>query len=128
MPILTPIFECTERYLFRPLPGVIQQTTALYGPLHQLLPAALHAEQQVLDQDHILFLAEVLQVCPCLVQFNDVVSVGVHLCHKHLHKSSREERGSGQVLWCQKGAQAFHSSNVGHLIDMLMSCGMYYGG
>lgn len=83
--------------LFCPLPCVIQQTTSLHRPLHQLLPAALHAEQQVLDQDHILFLAEVLQMCSCLVQFNDVIPVGVHLCHEHLH-SAEGERRLGQVF------------------------------
>lgn len=78
------------QYLFRPLPGVIQQTTSLNRPLHQLLPAALHTEQQVLDQHNILFLAEVLQMCACLVQFNDVIPVGVHLRHKHLHAHTGE--------------------------------------
>lgn len=92
MSVSNPIKKCTEPYLFCPLSGVIQQTAALNRSLHQLLPAALHAEQQVLDQDHVLFLAEVLQMCSCLVQFNDVVPVGVHLCHKHLHKNSTERR------------------------------------
>lgn len=76
--------QCQFQYLFCSLPGIIQLTTSLHRPLYQLLPAALHTEQQVLDQDHILFLAEVLQMCPRLVQFNDVVPVGVNLCHKHL--------------------------------------------
>ncbi|KAF3842187.1 hypothetical protein F7725_024138 [Dissostichus mawsoni] len=67
------------------------QAASLHRPLHQLLPAALHAQQQVLDQHHILFLAEVLQVCSCLVQFNDVFPVGVHLGHKHLHGTQRRE-------------------------------------
>lgn len=89
MLISNKTLKCTEQYLFCPLPGIIQQASAFDGPLHQLFPAALHAKQQVLDQDHILFLTEVFQMCSCLVQVNDVVSVGVHLCHKHLHKRSR---------------------------------------
>lgn len=90
----------TERYLFRPLPGFIQQTASLHGPLHQLLPAALDAEQQVLYQDHILLLAEVLQMRARLVQVNNVLSVGVYLCHKHLHGHSTKQKrkDSGQML------------------------------
>lgn len=79
---------CAEQHLFGPLPGIIQQTTSFNRSLHQLLPAALHTDQQILDQDHILFLAEILQMGSCLVQFNDLFSVGVHLYHKHLHKHS----------------------------------------
>ncbi|TNN67208.1 hypothetical protein EYF80_022546 [Liparis tanakae] len=87
-----PVNESLESVfeLAREQQGLLQlQTTSLNGALHQLLPAALHAEQQVLDQDHVLFLAEVLQMCSCLVQFNDVFPVGVHLCHKHLHRAER---------------------------------------
>ncbi len=111
------------QYLFRPLPGVIQQATSLNRPLHQLLPAALHAEQQVLDQDHILFLAEVLQMCSCLVQFNDVVPVGVHLSHKHLHRAERAEGFRSDVV-ISKGSTGFSIYSVGnviHVIDVLMS-------
>lgn len=82
---------CLLPYLLGPLPGVVQLAASFHRPLHQLLPAALHAEQQVLDQHHVLLLAEVLQMRPRLVQIDDVVSVGVHLRHKHLQGGGREQ-------------------------------------
>lgn len=102
----TAVKQCLFQYLLGPLPGIVQVTASLNRALHQLLPAALHAQQQVLDQHHVLFLAEILQMRPRLVQFNDVISVGVHLCHKHL------QRGRGihvsRRRWYRDGAKAFH--------------------
>lgn len=71
-------------YLFSSLPCVVQETTSLNRSLYQLFPAALYTEQQVFDQDHVLFLAEILQMCPRLVQFDDVISLCIYFCDKHL--------------------------------------------
>lgn len=80
-----------EPHLLGSLPGIVQLPPALHRALHQLLPAALHAEQQVLDQHHVLLLAEILQVRPRLVQLDDVVPVRVHLRHKHLGEDERNQ-------------------------------------
>lgn len=84
----------------------------------------MHAEQQVLDQDHVLFLAEVLQVRSRLVQLDDVLPVGVHLRHKHLKRE--EQRGEGfrsdvTISNGSAGSSADSRGNVIHVIDVLMS-------
>ena len=53
------------------------------GPLstarHNLLPPVLDTGQQVFDEDHILFLTEVFQVSPHLVQGKHHLSVAGHI-------------------------------------------------
>lgn len=71
-------------HLFGTFPGIVQQASSLHWPLHDLLPAALNAQQEVLDQHHVLFLTEVLEVCSCLIQLDDLIPMWVHLSHKHL--------------------------------------------
>lgn len=44
-------------YLFGPFAGLIQVSSAVQRPLDQLFPTGLDAEQQVLDQNHILLQA-----------------------------------------------------------------------
>lgn len=99
----------TTLYLLRSFPGVIQQTTSLHRTLHQLLPAALHAQQQVLDQNHVLFLAEVFQMSACLVQVDDAFPVGVHLGHKHLQREIAQ-RGEEVLYFKRKRQMAFELS------------------
>lgn len=93
-------FKKSRPHLFGSLSGVVQLPPSLHRPLHQLLPAALHAEQQVLNQHHVLLLAEIFQVCSRLVQVNDVVPVGVHLRHKHLDEGRGKQ--TIKMRWRQK--------------------------
>lgn len=104
-------------YLLGSLPGLVQLTTSLHRALHQLLPAALHAEQQVLDQHHVLFLAEVLQMRPRLVQFNDVVSVGVHLRHEHLQGGGKVHVSRRALVVKTRSFALGEGGNVIGLID-----------
>ena len=46
----------------------LQVPGALGATRHDFLPAVLHAGQEVLDEDDVLFLAEVLEVRPHLVE------------------------------------------------------------
>lgn len=58
--------------------------TPVQRPLHQLVPASLHAQQQILDQHHILFKAGKAQLGTCLLQSQNLLPVCVHLIYKHL--------------------------------------------
>lgn len=53
-----------------------QMSCTLGTARHNLLPALLDTGQKVLDDDHVLFLAEVFQVCACLVQTDHLFTVG----------------------------------------------------
>lgn len=89
--LLNEFYPTGFSHLFGTFPGIVQQASSLHWPLHDLLPAALNAQQEVLDQHHILFLTEVLEVCSCLIQLDDLIPVWVHLSHKHLQIHFRKK-------------------------------------
>lgn len=86
-------------YLLRTFPRIIQQAPSLHWSLHYFVPAALNAQEQVFNQDHILLLAEVFQMGACLIQLNYLISVWVDLCCKDLSESKLEAR------WIELGLQ-----------------------
>lgn len=49
------------------------------------LPAVLDGDEQVLDQDHVLLLAEVFEVRALLVQLQHCLPVGTHVFLEALH-------------------------------------------
>lgn len=79
------------QYLFGPFAGLVKVSSAVQGPLYQLVPAGLYAQQQVLDQNHVLLEAGEAQLGSSLLQCQDLFSVGVHLIHKHLGRQSKRE-------------------------------------
>lgn len=78
------LVRSSVRYLFGSLAGLVKMSAAVERPLHQLVPAGLDAEQQILDENHVLFQAGKTKLRASLLQSQDLLSVGVHLVHKHL--------------------------------------------
>lgn len=96
-------------YLLGPLPRLVQGPSSFYQPLNHLLPPALHADQQVLDEHHVLLLTEVLQVGSSFVQFYYLLTVRIHFIGKDLSRKRRKSldtRGNGLTL------KAYHCHNA----------------
>ena len=66
------------------LVAALEVAGALGAARHDLLPAVLDARQQVLDEDHVLLLAEVLQVGAHFVQRDHCLTVLTHVLLQHL--------------------------------------------
>lgn len=73
-------------YLFGTFAGLIEMSATIQRPLDQLVPPCLDAEQQVFDENHILLQARKTKLRACLLQSQDLLSVCVHLVHKHLDR------------------------------------------
>lgn len=76
-------------YLLGPLPRFVQGPSSFHQPLDHLLPPALHADQQVLDEHHILFLTEVLQMGSSFVQFYYLLAVRIYLIGEDLSRKKK---------------------------------------
>lgn len=81
--VLTHIFIL---YLFGTFAGLIEMSATIQRPLDQLVPSGLDAEQQVFNENHILFQARKSKLWACLLQSQDLFPVCVHLIHKHLDR------------------------------------------
>lgn len=76
-------------YLLGPLPRFVQGPSSFHQPLDHLLPPALHADQQVLDEHHVLFLTEVLQMGSSFVQFYYLLAVRIYLIGEDLSRKKK---------------------------------------
>lgn len=72
-------------YLLGTFAGFIQVPAAVQRPLNQFVPTSLDAEQQVFDEHHVLLQAGKAKLRAGFLQSEDLLPVGVHLVHKHLH-------------------------------------------
>ncbi|KAF3834233.1 hypothetical protein F7725_025437 [Dissostichus mawsoni] len=61
-------------YLFGAFAGLVEVSAAVQGPLHQLVPAGLDTEQQVLDENHVLLHAGEAELRAGLLQSQDLLS------------------------------------------------------
>lgn len=84
-------------YLFGSLAGLIQVPSPVQRPLHQLVPASLDTQQEVLDEHHILFEAGKAQLRSCLLQSQHLLPVCVHLIYKHLRNTQQQANSQGWV-------------------------------
>lgn len=84
------VYSLSLPYLFGAFTGLIEVPATVQGPLDQLVPTGLDAEQQVFDENNILLQACKAKLRAGLLQRQDLLSVGVHFIHKYLDGRTRE--------------------------------------